>query len=108
VSATLLPIPSGTWTREGKPIDVLAMWVDSDRDAHDVAVLIRYPDSGQLAATSAGWLRLARPDPATTLDGVLEQLDALRESTAWAPAGDPLGKAHRELARIIEAARAGA
>ena len=104
MSATLLPLPSGTWTRNGEPVEVLSTWIHGS--GYPVA-LVRSP-AGDLEVELVTTLRLARPDPATTLDGVLAELDALRESTAWAPTGDPLGKAHRELARIIEAARAGA
>jgi hypothetical protein len=104
VSATLLPIPSGTWTDEGKPVDVLSMWVDGE----NVIALTRYPTGGHVISKDVRWLRLTRPDPATTLGGVLEQLDALRDATEWAPPLDPVGRVHREIVRIIEAARAGA
>ena len=104
MSATLLPIPSGTWTRNGVPVEVLSTWIHGS--GYPVA-LVRSP-AGDLEVELVTTLRLAQPDPATTLDGVLADLDALRESTAWAPAGDPVARVHRELGRILEAARAGA
>jgi len=111
VSATLLPIPSGTWARPRpdirgdyvEAVDVIAMWVAETGHA---TALVR-TQSGALEMEHVVSLRLTVPDRAKTLDGVLADVEVVRDMLVHAAAGSMSSRAYRELDRILEDARAG-
>ena len=105
VSVTLLPIPSGTWSRivDPVPVDVLSIWLADDGFPK---ALIRY-SNGEMDVWPVRNLRLTVPDRAKTLEDVLADVAVVRDMLVYADAGSTASRAYRELSRIIEDARAG-
>ena len=71
MSATLLPIPSGTWTRNGVPVEVLSTWIHGS--GYPVA-LVRSP-AGDLEVELAELERERERRRTMTASGEIVTLD---------------------------------